>query len=154
MPYDAHASDELFDHYTTVLMTTPTSPSSPPTTITISRLRVGLIAGVCLSVAAGLQFGTEPNVQKELWVGAFGRVGLVMTVLWFALPTKHRPAAWANIRVSTLIGCLLALLVFARSPRLLVQLLPVFGGLAAINYFTRPRSTKRDQRPDRSSWSS
>jgi hypothetical protein len=75
-----------------------------------------------------------------------------MVAVWIALPTKRRPAAWADISPSTLIGLLLALAVFARSPRMLLQTLPLFAALAVMNFFLKRRPTSRDQRPDRNSW--
>lgn len=128
------------------------SPSSAPRTIKLSRLRVGLIALGCLALAGILKFGTDPTERNELWIAAFARVGLVMSALWIALPTKRRPAAWADVSPSTLIGLALALLVFARSPRLLLHTLPLFAVLAVLNFILKRRPTSRDQRPDRDSW--
>ncbi len=103
-------------------------------------------------MAGILKFGTDPTERNELWIAAFARVGLVMSALWIALPTKRRPAAWADVSPSTLIGLALALLVFARSPRLLLHTLPLFAVLAVLNFILKRRPTSRDQRPDRDSW--
>ncbi len=127
-------------------------PYSAPTTIKLSRLRVGLVALGCLALAGILKFGTDPTERNELWTAAFARVGLVMTALWVALPTKRRPAAWADVSPSTLIGFALALLVFARSPRMLLYALPFMAALAVLNFLLKRRPTSRDQRPDRDSW--
>ena len=98
---------------------------------------------MCL-VSAGTIFvfyGEEKSWQ--MWQAAFTRIGLVMTAIWFALPTRNRPAAWANVSMSTFVGLLFVVLALAL-PRFR-YLLPIMivAGIAAAVF--RPREKKRPQ---------
>lgn len=126
--------------------------SQEPIRIRLSRTRVGLITLGCFVCGGLIRFGAAPTEQNDMWVAGFMRAGIVMGALWICLPTSKRPAAWANVSLTTLGGLVLALLLFARNPRMLLNTLPAFAALAALNFFLRPRPGARDQRPDRSSW--
>ena len=129
-------------------------PTPESRQIPINRPLVGIIALVCLVAAIGLRIGYSGDTNKELWVTAFGRAGLVMSALWIALPSGQRKAAWANVSPMTLLGLGLAIFAIAARPAIILRMLPVFGVLGAIAYYLRPRPKAKDSRPDRSSWRS
>lgn len=58
---------------------------------------------------------------------ATGRIGLVLGALWMAWPSLLRPASWLPPGFAVLGVFVLA--VLAAHPRLIVVLLPAFGGL-------------------------
>lgn len=63
------------------------------------------------------------------------RVGLLLGALWLALPTRTRPAAWANVSPYVVVGVVVALL-FVRQMRIFIPLLIVVGILGLL---LRPR---------------
>lgn len=113
-------------------------------TVTLNRPLVGVIALVCLCAFAVLRFGVEEtNENYQLWASAFGRVGLVMGALWIALPTKGRPAAWAEVSSNTFLGLLLAVIGIAWRPKVAIPVVIVVGILALV---LKPRSKYRPPR--------
>lgn len=72
------------------------------------------------------------------------RVGLLLGAFWLALPTKSRPAAWANISPYAVVAIVAALL-FVRQMRVFLPLLLVLGVFA---FFVRPRPKKRPMRDE------
>lgn len=118
-----------------------------PTKVAINRPLVGIISLVCLALWIFL-YVRDPNAEGDMlvWQGGFMRSGLLMGAFWFALPSKNREAAWANVSPWTLVGMIGGLLAFARFPKAGGAML-VAG--AIIGFFLRPRKGLRDQRPDR-----
>lgn len=108
--------------------------------IEINRTLVGVLAASCLGAAITIFVGYSHNESLIVWQAAFTRVGLVLTALWLALPTRGRPAAWSNVSPSTLFGLLLALLACARYPKVMI---PVLIVVAIIGFFLKPRPRGR-----------
>jgi hypothetical protein len=114
----------------------------------ISRLKVGIIALVLLmiwGVMGLLQWtGTldSGDSQVRVWWAGFGRVGLLMIALWVALPSKDRPAAWANISKPMLIVVLLVAVMVAIRPWIGIPLLAL---MAVVGFFLRPRTRRRPE---------
>lgn len=127
-------------------------PNDEPQKLTISRTKVGLVALLCVSAAIGLRFGLPNDDRKELWVTAFGRSGLVMTALWIALPAKGKSGALTSVTPSTALGALLAIIAVSARPQILLRLMPVFVALGVVAHYLRPKPKRRDERPDRSTW--
>lgn len=125
----------------------PIESAREPITVQINRPLVGLISLVCLGLWIFL-YMRDPNAEGDLliWQGGFMRSGLLMGAFWFALPSKNRDAAWANVSPWTLVGMIGALITFARFPKAGAMLL--LGG-AVLGWVLRPRKGRRDQRPDR-----
>ena len=90
-------------------MTRP--PASP-----VSRRLVGVLALVLFALAAGVAVFEYPadEGQRMLALGAFVRVGLLMAALWLALPSKDRPAAWANLSWTTFLALILIVVFLGR----------------------------------------
>jgi hypothetical protein len=122
--------------------TTPNSDRRP-----ISRLAVGLITIGCF-VAAGFLWSRESSDdQTTLWIAGFIRAGSLMAAFWLALPTKNKPAAWAQVSKKTFAGIILAVGAMAARPRVFV---PLFAVVLALAFFLRPGRARH--RPNRDSW--
>lgn len=67
-------------------------------TVTLNRWFVGLLAVLCF-VASGVLALTSPS--EVFWWGGFLRAGIVLVALWTCLPTRDRPAAWADFNPLT-----------------------------------------------------
>ena len=121
--------------------------ASEPTKITINRPLLGVISLGCLALWIYLYI-RYPDAEGDLlmWQGGFMRAGLLTGAFWFALPSKNREAAWANVSPLTLAGMIGGIVAVAARPRIFV---PLLGILAIIGFFLRPRRGARDQRPDR-----
>lgn len=112
--------------------------------ITLNRPLVGIIALVCLCAFVGLWFaGDETSENPKLWAAAFGRVGLLMGALWLALPTRDRPAAWAEVSSNTFLGLVLAVIGIAWRPKVAIPVVVVLGILALV---LKPRDKYRPPR--------
>ena len=98
----------------------PVTRPAPPSSALPSRTGVGFAAAVCL-IGAAVWYGVRPD--QRLWWGGGVRVGLVLTALWFALPGRDRPAAWAGWDWKALGFVGLCGLLSFRAPQLGVPLL-------------------------------
>ena len=103
--------------------------------IEINRTMVGIITVGCF-IAAGVIWWLDLEKGNRLWQAGFIRVGLLMGAFWFALPTKYREAAWANVSPWTFVGILLAVLLLPRYPRVI---LPAIVVLSILGWFLRPK---------------
>lgn len=104
----------------------------------VNRPLVGILALVCCGVGAALWFGWP---DQDAFAAGFLRAGLVLGAVWLALPTRSRPAAWANLSPTALVAVFLAL-VLVRQFRVLIPLLIVVC-VAAIVLRPRPKRTGR-----------
>lgn len=125
--------------------------ASPPeksdtTKVEVNRPLVGVIAAACLVMAGVLWQMPDSN---EMWVAGLMRAGLMTGAFWLALPTKDRPAAWANVSPRTLIGIVGGIIAVAARPKLVLMYSPVLIVLAVVGFVLKRRSVKR---PDRDSW--
>ncbi|QDT38771.1 hypothetical protein [Stratiformator vulcanicus] len=125
---------------------TETSPKG----LDLNPRLVGLIALGCL-LGAGGSYLFLPH-KPSLYAG-FIRVGLLMSALWLALPSKNREAAWARLSPLGVAIWVATLLLVAISPKLGVPLLIV---LMVIRFIRRPlrgsaaakRKSSDENRPD------
>lgn len=83
------------------------------------RLVVGLGSAGCL-IAAPLMIAYAPD-RPMMWGGTL-RAGVLLGVLWLALPSRKTPAAWADLKPFPLIVGLLTLWLVARFPKVGVPL--------------------------------
>jgi hypothetical protein len=111
------------------------------------RILVGIIAVALLSAAALLEIlpGPSTSQQTQLWRAACGRIGLVMVALWLAMPSRTRPAAWANLNPRSVAAVAIVALAI-RFPQLRV-LLPAVAVLFILGVFLRPKERVRPPRP-------
>jgi hypothetical protein len=126
--------------------TPPPEKNSDPAKIEVNRPLVGVIAVACLVIAAVLSQVPDSNT---MWLAGFVRAGLMTGAVWLALPTKNRPAAWANVSPRILVGAAVGIVAIAARPKLVLIYSPILIALAVVGYFLRGRSSKR---PGRGSW--
>jgi hypothetical protein len=112
----------------------------------IRRFLVGALAVVLLSTAFVLWImaGDSTSQATTMWRAACGRMGIVTAALWLAMPTRTRPAAWANLNPRSVAAVCLVALALKFPPKLL---LPVGGILLVAGWFLRPRRRFRPPRP-------
>jgi len=124
-------------------------PVAPPThnadmsdnKVALSRPMVGVLALGCLATAGAIWAIAPDSQETQLWLAGFIRVGLVLSALWIALPTRTREAAWANVSRGTMIGIVLGVIALARLP--LRVLLPLAVAVSIIGFALRPRAKRR-----------
>lgn len=126
-----------------------TAPSPAPKRYPVNRLLVGGIAVCCLCGAGGIFLVKGGDNGWDMWISAFVRSGTIMLALFVALPSRHKPAAWASFTPLQILGAVLAVAMLAWRPRVFV---PVLAVLAVAGWFLRPRPGKAPVRPDRASW--
>jgi hypothetical protein len=109
------------------------------------RLLAGIIAVVLLTAAMLLWVlpGVSTDQAALMWRAACGRIGVVMVALWMAMPTRSRPAAWANLNPRSVAAVALAALAIRFPLRLL---LPVAGVLFIAGVVLRPKARVRPPR--------
>jgi hypothetical protein len=113
------------------------SPARPPL---VNRSLVGILAIVCVSGGAAVVL---LDSFDNPWGGSLIRVGTVLSVLWFALPTSTRPAAWSGISPWVTVT-FVAIGVFAtRKPWMFF---PLAGIVMMIVLLARPRRARHSAR--------
>ena len=98
----------------------------------IRRIAV-LILAVGLLIACGVlswRYG-----QANVAAAATGRIGLVLGALWLAWPSLRRPAQWLPPGLAVM--SVLALVVLAARPRLIIVVIPALGTLLALGTIIR-----------------
>lgn len=103
------------------------------------RRRVGLVAGGCLLVALGMLLFND--IQNAV-ASSLLRIGLVFGALWLALPTKSRPAAWAQLSRWKMAG----LVAFAILLPRLKFFLPILLIGVAVGWMLRPKKKRSGRR--------
>lgn len=127
-------------------MVTPPPTKSESTKVEVNRPLVGVIAFVCILTSVVLELLPDAN---EMWVAGFRRAGIMTAAVWLALPTKNRPAAWANVSPWTLIGVVGGIVAVAARPRALLFFVPILIALAILGKVLKGRGVDR---PGRDSW--
>ncbi len=112
--------------------------------ITINKLKTGIVAISCF-VGAMIVYLLERDLSN-VWFSILLRIGLVMSAIWLALPSKSKPAAWANVSPTTLGIIVVAIVGIGYRPKIA---LPIIVGVAVIGYFLKPREKKRLCRQER-----
>jgi hypothetical protein len=113
----------------------------------LRRLFVGVVAGLLLATAVLLWIlpGISSSQSTVIWRGACGRLGAGIVALRAALPTRTRPAAWANLNPRSVAAVLIvALAIRIRLPLRLV--VPIALVLAITGLLLRPRPRTRPPR--------
>jgi drug/metabolite transporter superfamily protein YnfA len=99
------------------------------------RIAVGAIAVVLLITSALMTFWPGQAGSANFVASASGRIGLVLAALWLAWPSLARPASWLPPGVAVL--CVIALVVIATRPQLIVVAIPALAGLTALAALAR-----------------
>jgi hypothetical protein len=82
--------------------------------VTLNRWLVGTAAVGCFIASASIALAAP---RETFWWGGLLRAGIVLVALWFCLPTRNRPAAWADVSplgAAILLGTLLIAIVRPR----------------------------------------
>lgn len=109
-------------------------------TVTFNRWFVGILAAACFVAAAWIWLAAPQEQYWRFWWGGFLRGGVVLVALWFCLPTKSRPAAWANFSpLSATLFAAAVLLTILRPKVGLILLLAVIAARAIFGRFSRRR---------------
>lgn len=116
-----------------------------PTTVPVNRGLLGLLALACLLISVALAIA-QLGDQADKWQGAFMRVGVLLTAIWIALPSRENDPAWANVSIWNLLGGLLSLLLVAKLKIPLKLILPVAIVACAAILLLRPRPKTRPRR--------
>ncbi len=99
----------------------------------IRRMLVGVVAITLLTAALVLWIlpGASTNQATLMWRAGCGRMGVVVAALWLAMPTRSRPAAWANLNPRSVAALGLAALAIKFPPKylLLLGVILVVAGL-------------------------
>jgi hypothetical protein len=114
--------------------------------MTVSRSLVGSLAIGLFGIA--LILSVWPNLLSgaagTLVGGAAARVGMVLAAYWLALPTRNRPAAWANVGLASALPLFLVALALFRIPfRILI---PLAGFVLLVGVILRPKPAQRPER--------
>jgi hypothetical protein len=110
------------------------SPARPPL---INRSLVGILAVAC--VVGGVSAVLLDSFENP-WGGALIRVGTVLSVLWFALPTPTRRAAWAGVSPWVTVTFVAIGILAARKP---LFFFPIAGIVMLIVLMSRPRGRRQ-----------
>lgn len=94
------------------------------------RLLVLVVAIGMLATCGFLQWRFGQDGSAKFAAAATGRIGLVLAALWLAWPSLRRPASW--LPPGFAIICVVALMVLAAQPRLIIVAIPALGGLLAL----------------------
>lgn len=108
-----------------------------PQSITLNRWLIG-IAAIASFVAAAIVAAVAPS--ELFWWGGLLRAGIVLAALWTCLPTKTRPAAWADFSPwsAALFGGVLLLAILR--PRVGI---PAVVALLVLRYLFASRRKRR-----------
>lgn len=108
-------------------------------TVALSRNLVGMLALGCYGLAVACWF-FKLDTENQIWLAGFIRCALLLSAFWYAMASKKREAAWANVSPWTFAGLLLAVFIIPRRPRIFI---PIFAMLAVIGYFLRPKNKRQ-----------
>lgn len=97
------------------------------------RPTIGALAVLLLLGTAGLWWLEPTYDERDAWLAAMFRVGLLMAVLWLAQPDLARLPRWV-VLTALLLG-----LFFLRQPRALVLLIVAAVVVAAVQARQRSR---------------
>jgi hypothetical protein len=113
---------------------------------TVSRPLVGFLAIGLFGIAIILSLWPTlfPGAAGAMAGGAAARVGTVLAALWLALPTRNRPAAWANVSIASALPLLLAATALLRIPFRIS--IPLSGFVFLVGVILRPKPAKRPER--------
>ena len=95
------------------------------------------MAIVLLTISAVAHFTSDSGTDssRDFLIAASGRIGIVLAALWRAWPSLKRPAKW--LPASAPVIGVIALIVIAAQPKLLLPAIPIVGGLIAFSAIVR-----------------
>ncbi|MCA9041666.1 MAG: hypothetical protein KDA65_15040 [Planctomycetaceae bacterium] len=102
---------------------------------------VAVIALLCWG-AAGIFYVTNP--ESQIFLASSVRIGLVMSAIWLALPSKEQAAAWAKISSKWWVTLGVGLVIGLIRPKLAPGILLLF---AVIGFLWKPKVQKPSSQP-------
>ncbi|MEM0926196.1 MAG: hypothetical protein AAGJ83_09200 [Planctomycetota bacterium] len=99
----------------------------------IRRAALLIVAVVVLAIAAATYWyaGKDGKLAAEM----MGRIGIVLMALWIAWPSLKRPAKW--LPASAPVIGVVALIVVAAQPRLILPAIPMVAVLVSLSAIVR-----------------
>ncbi len=107
-------------------------PAKQPTDV---RRWMALAISVVMLSTGVLAWFYGKTSNADFVAAACGRIGLVMGALWLAWPTLKKPAKW--LPASAPVIGVIALVVLAAQPRLIIPAIPIVGGLITLSVFVK-----------------
>ncbi|KAA5545612.1 hypothetical protein FYK55_07800 [Roseiconus nitratireducens] len=80
-------------------------------------------------------FGSDASGSSNFLSAASGRIGIVLAALWLAWPSLKRPAKW--LPASAPVIGIIALIVVAAQPKLILPAIPIVAGLVTLSALVR-----------------
>lgn len=114
------------------MATTKTNAGSP---LSDARRLMTLVVSVVMLVASLVAWLVWDDSTGNFVAAACGRIGLVMAALWLAWPSLKRPAKW--LPASAPVIGVVALIVIAAQPRLVIPAIPIVAGLITLSAFVK-----------------
>lgn len=105
-----------------------------PKSIDARRLSLLVVSAVIL-IAAVASWWFKLGGPDDLPAQMLGRIGIVLAALWLAWPSLKRPAMWLPAG-APVIG-IVALIVVAAQPRLLLPAIPMVAVLISLSAIVR-----------------
>lgn len=99
------------------------------------RRIMALAMSITMLTVALLAWWFSTGSTGKFVAAACGRIGLVMGALWLAWPSLKRPAKW--LPASAPVIGVVAVIVIAAQPRLIIPAIPIVGGLIAFSAFAK-----------------
>lgn len=115
------------------------SPAPKPSSGPRRHLTLAL-AVLLLAAGLGLRLADQQS-EATFASAAMLRIGLVLGMLWFAWPSLRRPASWVPPGIA--VAVVVALIIVAAQPRLILFVLPVAGVLVTAGAFVRAFRRRR-----------
>jgi len=94
-----------------------------------------LIVAMALLVTSLVAWWVNEESSGKFLAAASGRIGIVLAALWLAWPSLRRPARW--LPASAPVIGVIALIVVAAQPRLLIPAIPIVVGLITLSGLVR-----------------
>lgn len=105
------------------------------------RRWLALALSILLLAASGILWLISSDSSGKFFSAACFRIGLVLGALWLAWPSLKRPAKW--LPASAPVIGVVALIVIAAQPRLIIPAIPIVGGLITLSAFVSAFRTRK-----------
>lgn len=105
--------------------------------VDVRRAMALVMAIILLSISAVAHFtsASTTDSSRDFLIAASGRIGIVLAALWLAWPSLKRPTKW--LPASAPVIGVIALIVIAAQPKLLLPTIPIVGGLITLSAIVR-----------------
>ena len=107
-----------------------------PAWLSEPRRALALVISIAFAaIALAAWWYADGDSRKTFVAAACGRISIVLFALWLAWPSLKKPARWLPAG-APVIG-VVALIVIAAQPRLIIPAIPVVGGLITLSAVVR-----------------